>query len=1379
MCGIAGIFNYADRDRPVDRALLERMTQALAHRGPDGVGYHVDGPLGFGHRRLSIVDLSPTGQQPMPSADGRFWITYNGELYNHRDFRRALDGQCRFRGSSDTETLVNLFAARGTAALPELIGIFGFAIWDSGDRRLTLVRDMLGVKQVYFHDDGRRVLFASEVKALLEAESVSRAIDPEGINQYLHFHTPLFERTLFREIKQLAPAELIEFRHGQGPRRQKYWQVDDFHIGAGSAAENTDELRALLQQVVSDQLMSDVPVGAFFSGGIDSSAIAAYAAKTGAAPTCFGVHFTAQGVIDERPFQESTAKALGLELELTTVDGRTFPEDMGRLLASQDGPVIGPAMIPMDAVSRLAARRVKVCMGGQAADETFGGYARYALCEPLSALRHWAVPPGRQAALAGEVHAPGGNLRKQFFELETLGRLARTALNAHDWRARYFFNFAKTSEKAWLEVLDRELVSRQSCWRLFVDETERSSAGAPAATAMHWDMRTYLPGLFTQDDRMSMAHSLESRVPFADPRLVKFAFRIPFWQKFRLGSSKWLLREVVADALPPEVLNRRKVGFDTPAVRWMSQLHRDFVRDTLLSSAARQRGWLQTHGVEELLASGPSSAWFDRTWKILCLELWAQKVIDQRVLAKDDSQPIVLQSAPANGSGQRPSGPRAPHASRRPLTAFKYAAREVKEMRPGTLLSRLRWELTTRSGAVELVDVLAPRPPASPAPIDLNVLPFDSHADAAARCHRTTTSAAQRTELLHLADQAARGRIQCFGKTLLDFGDPIDWHLNPVTGRHWRRNVHWSRAHLDEPDVGDVKMTWEAARFPQAFLLARAAIFAPDRRTTYVTSLLAQIDGFLAANPYPLGVHWLSGQEIAIRLCAWFFALSALRDVPGASEVAGRLTDHLALSAMHIERHITYSRDSVYNNHLLYEALALELAGRLMPKHPSAGRWRAVGLSLLEQEAGTQFYGDGSYIQESHNYQRTSVHCYLMWAAIARRGGGPLPAAILSAMERALDFLHAHLNPVDGKLPNYGTNDGSHPLLLSTCDFTDFRPVIQATSVLVTGRRCLEPGPWDEMASWLFGPAALDAPVEHRPFRTKSFAGSGYHVLRDETRGCTFLTFRCGDVRERFSQIDMLSVDVFWRGHNVVVDAGSYRYNAADLWHEHFLGTESHNTVTIDGENQMVHYRRFKNLYWTKARRLALQSGDDWWACAGEHLGYTRAPIECTHRRSVLMAAGEIFVVLDQIEGRGRHDLAVHFLAGDFPHCSTRSGAFAATTPSGPFVLAIYDVRGNMLPLDVVRGQRTPPRGWLSRFYAHKVAVPSIKVEKNTALPATVVTVMCGGGEPQVVADESSWTVVGPTARLSFSIRDGLFADVTASRLGRNHPRAETDAHVL
>ena len=632
MCGVAGIFNYSDPGRPIDRDLLTRMTRRLQHRGPDDEGFHVDGPIGLGHRRLAIVDPTPSGRQPMATAAGTGWIAYNGELYNHQAFRPRLAARgVTFRGSSDTETLLYLLSEYGADALSETAGIFGFAFWDAKHHRLILGRDPLGVKQLYFFDDGERIVFASEIKAVLECPEVPRELDTEALNQYLHFHTPLFERTFFRHIKQVRAGEFLEVnRHGGYAK--VYWQLDGFAHQDSDAKTRGRALRELLSEVVGQQLMSDVPVGAFFSGGIDSSAIAAFAKKHGQRLQCFGVHFTGQAVIDERPFQEPAATALGLDLELTTMDGSTFPEDLRRLVYFQDQPVIGAAMLPMFEVSRLAARRVKVCLGGQAADEIFGGYARYALAHPAKVALSWFAGRRSTRSEAGaQVGKVGGNLLRQLGDAKNLRRLARSEILGANWQGRYFENFAQVRQHEWESVFSRDIVSRHAARAIFGETLDRSVATDPADKLMHWDMQTYLTGLFQQDDRMSMANSLESRVPFADPRLVRFAFHTPFDLKVRSGASKWLLREAVADVIPNFVLNRRKAGFDTPASSWMRGAHHAFVRETLTSSRARQRGFWSAAGIERVLADDGHPRWFDICWKLLVIELWAQVFLDGRL----------------------------------------------------------------------------------------------------------------------------------------------------------------------------------------------------------------------------------------------------------------------------------------------------------------------------------------------------------------------------------------------------------------------------------------------------------------------------------------------------------------------------------------------------------------------------------------------------------------------------------------------------------------------------------------------------------------------------------------------------------------------------
>jgi len=627
MCGIAGIFHYAEQDRPIDRELLTRITRSLRHRGPDAEGFFIDGPIGLGHRRLSIVDLSETGAQPMSTETGDHTIVYNGEFYDHRRHRPELERRgVRFRGPSDTETILYLMRELGADALSNTSAIFGFALWARDERRLVLARDHVGVKQVYVHDDGRTLYFASEIKALLACPNVARTIDPEAVNEYLHFHTPLFGRTFLRDVRGLRPGELMVVdRHG--PRRRTYFRLEETD-GPRSPTAAVEELRSLLGDVVRDQLLSDVPVGAFLSGGIDSSAVAAFAKRAGYRPQCFGVHFSDQGVVDERPYQEQVARALGLDLHLVTLDGASFPTDMARLLVQQDQPVIGAAMLPMWHVAKLASQRVKVCLGGQASDEIFGGYARYALTHPVKVALSWFQRTRAGGSAAPAATGRTANLAAQLFDVRNATRAARALRHITDWRARYFDHFASLPEATLQTYFAPDLISRAKCRATFDATLDISPFSDPAAKVMHWDLQTYLPGLFLQDDRMSMAHSLESRVPLADPRLVRFAFSLPFDLKMRGGASKWVLRQAVADVLPQEVLARRKIGFDTPAERWLRGPHRDWAREVLTSRAATERGLLETRAIGALLDRPEAPQWFNLIWKALCIELWAQQVVD-------------------------------------------------------------------------------------------------------------------------------------------------------------------------------------------------------------------------------------------------------------------------------------------------------------------------------------------------------------------------------------------------------------------------------------------------------------------------------------------------------------------------------------------------------------------------------------------------------------------------------------------------------------------------------------------------------------------------------------------------------------------------------
>jgi asparagine synthase (glutamine-hydrolysing) len=1232
----------------------------------------------------------------------------------------------------------------GPEALAAVVGIFGFAFWNSRSRQLTLARDPLGVKQVYYHDDGRQIVFASEIKALLLCPDVPREPDLEGINQYLHFHSALFERTFFRDISQLRAGEYLEAGR-YGTKLRSYWSVRDFSSVVGAPEQLIAELRGRLGDVVKDQLMSDVPVGSFFSGGIDSSAVAAYATRAGKYPVCFGVHFTGQGVTDERPYQEAAARALGLELQLITMDGSSFPDDMTRLMYHQDEPVIGAAMFPMFYVSQLAASQVKVCLGGQGADEIFGGYARYALGRPSQVMRSWFTGRRGQATGTDGTAEVGGNLRRQF-DTRTVYRLLRNAGNLMNWERSYFENFATVPEATWAQVFQSSVFySRERSRQLFHETVHRSPATDPADKVMHWDVQTYLTGLFHQDDRMSMAVSLESRVPLADPRLVQFAFRTGFDLKFRGGASKWILRQAVSDTLPESVLTRRKVGFDTPVQSWMKQRHSGFLRDVLLSTSARQRGFWNSASVDHLLSHPATDGWFDVVWKILSIETWASIFLDGKF--GDASAPnaaYVLRNSPN------------PAALPAKLTSRELGVRELwqegRELGARKVLARGLWELKTRSGLARLTNTNINT--------DTNnngaFRAIFSEPSEVADAIRPFIGADSLSKLAFHATEATRGRILCFGKWMADFGRPIDWHRNPLNGSRWRADAHWSAALADETRVGDVKLNWEVGRFPQAYTMARCAAFFPEAAPDLSAAFFSQVRSFLECNPPAQGIHWNSGQEIALRLMSWLFGLNTFchgGTIP--ADLQKKLGKHIAVCGAHVAQHIEYARDSVYNNHLLSEALALYIAGRVLPGHEKAGVWVAEGTRLLEQEANHQIYPDGGYIQQSHNYHRFAIQVYLWALAFARSHCDPIPPDWIRALERSLDFLLAHQNPADGRLPNYGSNDGAFPLPLSSCDFSDFRPTLQAASIMTRQVRVYDPGPWDEMAVWLCGPSAQELPLRKSKGSSVSFAHTGYHVLRGRQPE-NFAAFRCGTILDRFSQIDMLQLDVWWRGHNVLVDPGSYLYNGPEEWHDHFLCTESHNTVQVDGRDQMLHYRKFKCLYWTEAKLLRFEDNPDWALCEGEHYGYQRHPGRCVHRRSVLFVKDDLWIVVDRIEGSGAHRARLHWLGGDFPYRLglDRQTSLQLQTPAGPFHVGVFDAAGHLLSGEIVAGQDDPPRGWLSRYYAEKVPVPSLTVELSEHLPLSLVSIL-GPHVPTISVSGSLWCVAAGDRTVEFDLSAG------------------------
>ena len=699
----------------------------------------------------------------------------------------------------------------------------------------------------------------------------------------------------------------------------------------------------------------------------------------------------------------------------------------------------------------------------------------------------------------------------------------------------------------------------------------------------------------------------------------------------------------------------------------------------------------------------------------------------------------------------------------------RHAVQELRELGLHGTLFRVAWELRMRSGWMA-----RQRPPldlnAETAarcrqnlPARLRALPFEEPAAVAEAMGSRAGEAPER--LAELARDAARGRILCFGRWPADWGDPVDWHLHPSTGKSFDPGLHWSKALAEQPRVGDVKITWEIARFPHAYQMARAATFRPVLARELKAALAGQLRGFLRENPMPYGVHWNSGQEIAFRLMAWAFALRTLRlcdDMEPAQ--LDELVLHWVRCATHIEAHVDYARIAVHNNHVLSEAIGLLLAGFLLQGHPAAKRWVGLGRELLDESVARQFSADGGYIQQSHNYERVALQDLLWGVGLVRALGEAAPESWREALARSLHFLLAQQNAPDGRLPNYGANDGALPSVLSCCDHSDFRPTLQAVSVAAHGQRLsYGDGPWDEEAVWLHGAGSLELPARDPTRTSVSFADTGFHVLRGRDAS-SFAVLRCGRLRDRFSQIDMLHLDVFWRGLNVLVDAGSFLYNGPPEWHAHFTRTACHNTLTVDAHDQMLFHRQFKNLYWTDARLLHFEDEPDRALCAGEHYGFQRHPGRCVHRRSVLYLKDDTWVVVDHVTGGGSHDVRLHWLGGEFEHGYDRErGTLRLETPRGPFRVAILDAGGAPIAGDVVSGDEKEPRGWSSRYYGEKVPVPSLAVRARSALPLTFVSILSGQEAESSVSD-GKWSVRAGPRHATFQLVDGRIQSVEAGR---------------
>jgi asparagine synthase (glutamine-hydrolysing) len=626
MCGIGVILNL--ESKPVDALApwLELMNRLLAHRGPDGEGtwLHDRGHVGFAHRRLEIIDLE-TGQQPMHDGDGN-WITYNGEIYNYLELRGEL-GEESFRTTSDTEVVLRAYRRWGPACVERLRGMFAFAIWDESEEQLFCARDPFGIKPfAYALHDG--VFYAaSEAKGLLPFLP-SIETDLDALKDYLAFQFCLAGKTLFKGVRELQPGHTLTVRKGAVHER-RYWEVQyepDFDHREGWL---TRRLRELVEESVELHLRADVPVGAYLSGGLDSSITTSLAAdRVGPDFQAFTGRFTRGERYDETRYARLLAEQRGFRLHEQTIDAADFIDNIRDVVYHLDYPVAGPGSFPQYMVSRLAATHMKVVLGGQGGDEIFGGYARYLLAYFEQCIK---------AAIDGTMR--DGNFVVTYESIiPQLGTLREyKPLMQQFWRAGLFGDL----DERYFRLIDRAPDLRDAIdWRVLGDyspfetfETIFRAGNVRKESYFdlmtHFDFKTLLPALLHVEDRVSMAHGLESRVPFIDTEVVEFAATLPADVKFKQGHLKHALKEAMRDVLPSAIVDRRdKMGFPVPLAEWINDELRDFVLDVFSGANARSRPYLsEDFDVRDLIER--EGAFSRNLWGLFSLELWQQAYHDQ------------------------------------------------------------------------------------------------------------------------------------------------------------------------------------------------------------------------------------------------------------------------------------------------------------------------------------------------------------------------------------------------------------------------------------------------------------------------------------------------------------------------------------------------------------------------------------------------------------------------------------------------------------------------------------------------------------------------------------------------------------------------------
>lgn len=568
------------------------------------------------------------------------------------------------------------------------------------------------------------------------------------------------------------------------------------------------------------------------------------------------------------------------------------------------------------------------------------------------------------------------------------------------------------------------------------------------------------------------------------------------------------------------------------------------------------------------------------------------------------------------------------------------------------------------------------------------------------------------------AEHVLDNKFKYFFDKSYSLGAGPDWFLNPVTNKRAKTDRHWCDIDLFDPDVGDIKFIWEPSRFAWAYTLIRA--FAATRQDKYAEKFWVLWESWQQANQPNMGPNYVCGQECAIRLLAMCFAFYALSDAAATTNARGKnLALAIAVHADRIEKNIDFAV-STRTNHSLTEALGLYTAGLLFPEFIHSRDWVALGKKVLTTEGLKQIYTDGSYIQHSMNYHRLMLQDFLWAVRLAQLNGDTLDDRLLSRLKKATYFLYQMQDEVAGKVPNYGANDGALILPLNSCDFPDYRPVLQAMNFLLTDRKLYEKGLWDEDLLWFFGSEALTAPLATAKCKDSMYEVGGYHTLRNND---SWAMMRCHSYFDRPGHADMLHLDLWWKGINVLRDSGSFMYNCNEPWQSYFSSTAAHNTVVVDVQDQMTKASRFIWFDWTKAKLIMYKSfrGGGAKTLQGEHYGYCRGNYKIIHRRSVLSLPDACWLVIDDVLGTGTHQVGLYWQLCDVDF-ELIDNILTLQTSHGPVCLTVFNSTGDA-KYECLKGNGEP-KGWQSLYYGNRKPAPVLVCSEQVNLPARFVTLV-------------------------------------------------------